>query len=174
MQYENIILELMSRIKELEANNEIIKRKLADLENSISEIAVNNLTENSKQENSTNTSYGKTTDEMIDMCYEYGKRIYQFSDIDIPIAANEISEKTSMKRSSAVIYIYAVKSMLEGVAYKRGIKNKATEKYICYIKSDYGVVGLKKALSAIRMHIEYRQSCGLNSDSIINICEKYE
>ena len=174
MQYENVLIELLSRIKELEVSNEILKEKVAAFETYISENVICNADENSDNVNSSNASYAKTTDEMIDLCYDYGKRIYQFSDIDISTAISEVSQKTNMNKGSASIYIYAVKSMLEGIVYKRGIKNKATEKYICNIKSDYGVVGLKNALSAIRKHIEYRQGCGQNADSIIRICEKYE
>ena len=81
-------------------------------------------------------SYLKMTEEMMEMCYMAGKKLYSDEKLNIGILADEISTKTGMNRSSAVMYIYVVDCMLKGNVYKRAISTKATEKYF---KEIYGL-----------------------------------
>ena len=85
-----------------------------------------------------------------------------------------IAESTGMNRNSAVMYLYAVQGMLDGTIYKRAISAKAMRKYYDTIWNESGSVGLKRAIQATRLHIQYRRECGHTVDSIEEICKQYE
>lgn len=173
MQYETIILELLSRIKTLEDEVTLLKQKVEDLSLKSEEDEMNDM-----QENRNNNSFPiscknkKMTDDMIRICYEYGKKVSEGKNAQE--MADDVVEKTGMNRNSALMYLYAVSGMLDGTVYKRAISAKATKKYFDYILQDYGKKGLEKALDATRQHVEYRRQCGLTPDAIENLCDEYE
>ena len=75
MQYETIILELLSRIKKLEDD----VNELKQFQNNLSSVPNNDDGNLEKSEyqimNNTTVSYKKMTDEMIDICYKCGKKL---------------------------------------------------------------------------------------------------
>ncbi len=174
MEYDAIILELMSRIKIVEEKCKEMEMRLAGLESQAASMPLN--VDNGMLEEQTGSTnvYMKMTDEKIDICYEYGKKAYQNPGLDIGKLADEAAVKVEMNRSSAFMYIWAVKDMLEGEVYKRAISGKATERYFDKIRADYGKNGLKRAVKATWDHIAYRQSLGHTVDGLIKLCEKYE
>ncbi len=166
MQYEVIILELLARIKKLENDVE-------ELKNSIASASSNGSQEDVSESSVENrTSYIRMTEEMIMICYKYGKEL-NIGGNPIEIA-DKIVEETGMNKNSAIMYIYAVSGMLDGTIYKRAISSTAIKKYFDIIFDEYGKVGLKKAIKATRAHIVYRQECGHIVDSLEKICENYE
>ncbi len=169
MQYENIILELMTRIQKLEEEVKMLKQWQSEIED-IRSGEVNNA-DNAEPESSA-SSYQKMTDEMIDMCYEYGKEAATGKSIQE--LAGKISSETGMNRNSAIMYLYAIYGMLTGKIYKRAISAKAMKKYYDKILSEFGSTGLKKAIDSTRLHIEYRRQCGQKVDSIEKMCDNYE
>lgn len=163
MQYEVIILELLSRIKKLESDVDELKDLLSS-NNSSSELV--------STERGSRPSYTKMTDDMIMICYQSGKKV---SDGENPNELAEmIADETGMNKNSAIMYLYAVDGMLNGTIYKRAISSKALKKYFELIFNEYGSKGLKKAIQATREHIRYRQECGHTVDSIEEICNQYE
>ncbi len=168
MQYEVIILELLSRIKKLEDEVERLKLTV----NSQTSEKICSYSEDSTKNIESRNTYQKMTDEMIVLCYKSGKKISQG---EAPAElADDISEETGMNRNSALMYLYAVNGMLEGTTFKRAISAKALKMYFDLILSDYGVSGLRKAIKATKGHINYRYECGHNVDSIEAICTDYE
>lgn len=165
MSYDKVILELLSRIKNLEEDYEHLNSRIEQLENGFTQ---NNSNIGGKR------SIVKLTDEMIDECYIKGKECYENGTADYLKISQEISEKTGMNSRSAYMYLMAVKSMIAGEPFKRAISNRATEKYFEYIRRDYGITGLKKALDCVKKHVEYRKSCGLIADGLENLCSKVE
>lgn len=162
MQYEVIILELLSRIQKLESEVEQLKNRMDAL-----------TTENvEEEENTGRTRYTKLTDQMIMLCYEGGKKLRDGE--NLATLSKSVVEQTGMNRSSAVICIYAVACMLKGTIYKRAISKNALEKYLNLISEEYGSTGLKKALKATKEHIRYRHVCGQTVRSIEQIYAKYE
>ncbi len=166
MQYETIILELLTRIKKLESDVEELKciinssaRELPDEDVPITESA-------------SRTSYTKMTDDMIMICYQSGKKLNAGE--NPAELADMIVNDTGMNRNSAIIYLYAVSDMLNGTIFKRAISSKAIKKYFDVIFNEYGNAGLKKAIRATREHIRYRQECGHTVDSIVELCDAYE
>lgn len=178
MQYEKIILELMGRIQDLEEDMKNLKNRIEILENSEKRIESSNSESCLETEDipgsSVSVPYKKTTDEMIVMCYEYGKKAYSEKDANIGLYADEVAEKIGMNRSSAFIYIYAVKYMLDGHIYKRAISTKALRTYFEAIVNDFGKEGLAKAIRSVREHVAYRRGCGHPVDSIEALCDEYE
>lgn len=171
MQYETIILELLSRIKKLEDDVSELKRaqEARNIAPAISACEDDTV----ERENGESTvAYKKMTDEMIDICYKCGKKVANGENIQE--LADDIAESTGMNRSSAVIYLYAVQSMLSGSIYKRAISAKALKKYFDAIWNEYGSRGLRKAIQATRLHVDYRRSCGHMVDSIEEICDQHE
>jgi len=116
--------------------------------------------------------YDKMTDEMIEICYKCGKMVFQGENAQE--LADDVAEETGMNRNSAFMYIYVVSSLLSGEVFKRAISKKALEIYFKKIFQDYGSEGLKKAIKATRLHIDYRKSCGHTVDSIEEVCDKAE
>ena len=171
MQYETIILELLSRIKKLEDDVSEMKRAQAVLNVTSAPIVCEE--DNVALEVGESTvAYKKMTDEMIDICYKCGKKVANGENAQE--LADDIAESTGMNRSSAVMYLYAVQGMLSGTIYKRAISAKALKKYLDTIWNEYGSQGLKKAIQATRLHVDYRRSCGHMVDSIEEICDQYE
>lgn len=180
MQYDSIILELMSRIKTLEAEVSQLKSSISDLELRASsqdtETNISSETKNSfsSSRTSPSVSYTKTTDQMIDACYKKGIEAYEHPDINTWSLADAVSETTGMNRNSAFMYICAVKSMLNGTVFKRAVNTRALRRYFQSIYNDYGTDGLRNAISAVRKNIAYRESFNLPSDSISGVCDEYE
>lgn len=177
MQYENIILELMSRIKVLESDISILKEKILSSESVIQPTEENSLIDNSSTtptQSPNTTAYIKTTFRMIDVCYLYGKKAYLTSGANIGEYADIVAAETGMNRNSAFMYIHGVKNLLEGKVFKRAISVKALRRYYVLIQEDFGLPGLKKAIAATRANIEYRNKCNLPSDSIISLCDEFE
>ena len=171
MQYETIILELLSRIKKLEDDVSELKRVQA-VSNVIPASIACEEDNMSIEVGESTVAYKKMTDEMIDICYKSGKKVANGENAQE--LADDIAESTGMNRSSAVMYLYAVQGMLSGTIYKRAISAKALKKYLDTIWNEYGSQGLKKAIHATRLHVEYRRSCGHMVDSIEEICDQYE
>lgn len=167
MQYETIILELLTRVKALE--NDVNELKQAQLRIQGNDIAEDN---DHCVPSTAKAPYTKLTDEMLDICYKFGKKAVAGENIQE--LADDIADATGMNRNSAVINLYVVQCMLEGKIYKRGISSKATKRYFDAIFSEYGSAGLRRAINAARLNIAYREECGIPSDSVKEICDSYE
>ncbi len=165
MQYEMVILELMTRIKKLEDEVEQLKHQLGTTQELIS-------SDSSSETNENTATYRKMTAAMIDLCYYGGKRV--LAGENLVVAADQIVSETDMNRNSAIMYLYAVDAMLKGSEYKRAISTKAMRRYFDLILNDYGKAGLKRAIRSTRLHINYRLECGHKVDSITAICDDYE
>lgn len=171
MQYETIILELLSRIKKLEDDVGELKRAL-DTMNVMPTSLVQGEDDAELTVREATVAYKKMTDEMIDICYKCGKKVVNGENVQE--LADDIAEATGMNRNSAVMYLYAVQGMLNGTIYKRSISATAMKRYFDTIWNEYGSKGLRKAIQATRLHVDYRRSCGHMVDSIEEICNRYE
>lgn len=171
MQYETIILELLSRIKKLEDDVSELKQGL-NMNATMQTHMINNEESGTAVVRESTVEYKRTTDEMIELCYKYGKRLKKGENAQE--LADEITEATGMNRNSAIMYLYAVQGMLDGVIYKRSINATAMKRYFDWIYNEYGSQGLKKAIQATRLHVDYRRGCGHMVDSIEEICNRYE
>ena len=163
MNYDAIILELLSRIQTLEEEVVSLKKVICDNSN---KLLVNESAEESSSKNK------KMTDAMIDLCYKGGKKVH--SGDNIQEIADDIVDETGMNRNSAIMYMQVVCCLLDGIVYKRAINSKALQKYYDNIWNEYGSDGLKKAIIATREHISYRRELGHPVDSIEEICSKAE
>ena len=171
MQYETIILEMLSRIKKLEEDVEKLKKNQTECEFSTTRISDNtDITVSSRREST--VVYKKMTDNMIEMCYRCGKKVSEGE--SAPELADDIVDETGMNRNSALMYLYAVSGMLKGEIYKRAISAKALKYFFERISNDFGSRGLKNAIQSTKLHINYRRDCGLAVDSIEEICNHYE
>ena len=171
MQYDTIILELLSRIKKLEEDVEMLKKTHITCDSNCSEKNEDmEMPIMSKQDSS--VVYKKMTDEMIEMCYLCGKKVSMGD--SAPELADDIVNATGMNRNSALMYLYAVSGMLNGEIYKRAISSKAMKYFFDRISNEYGSKGLRKAIQATKLHLDYRRDCGHTVDSSEEICNSYE
>ena len=173
MQYDSIILELMSRIKKLEEEIQELKLRLDSVESSSNTPAFST-SDSTPLPSSASSSYSKTTDQMITLCYQYGKNAYLNRSMNLGELADRISAESGMNRSSAFMYICAVKALLEGTVFKRAINAKSIRHYLNSIYQDFGSDGLQKALSSLKLHIEYRIANHIPSESIDEIRKEFE
>ena len=173
MNYESIILELLTRIQKLEEELAELKKQVGRPPVVLNEGQAEDRAVATEQAISTSrNTYNKLTDEMIDMCYRCGKMMYRGEDPQE--LADTICEATGMNRSSAIIYLHAVNSMLSGAVFKRAISAKAITRYFDCIFNDFGSKGLKAAIHATRQHVAYRRDCGQNVDSIEALCDRFD
>lgn len=169
MKYDTIILELLSRIKSLEDDVTQLKQQLNAL--SASQKDVNHAPVTQSTPTSSSPSYQKMTEEMMMICYKCGKKLHAGENLTDLVDC--IEDETGMNRNSAIMYLYAVSAMLGGTIYKRAINATATKMYFDQIFSEYGSKGLKLALEATRLHIDYRKDCGHTVDSIEALYNQY-
>lgn len=177
MQYEKIILELMSRIQELESDVKELKGKIEVMQRAKRLNKSGSVTESLdylSAETAQGVTYNKMTESMIQLCYQYAKQAYREKDADMGMYADEAAEKTGMNRSSAFINIYAAKHMLDGDVYKRAVSAKAIRIYLDSILRDFGKEHLEKAIVSTREHVAYRRQFGHPVKSIEVICDEYE
>lgn len=173
MQYESIILELMTRIKKLEDEVAQLKSTIEAQSDTANRTVLTEV-EEEKGAAPASSGYTKMTDEMIELCYQYGKRAFETKNNAPFDLADCVAKETGMNRNSAVMYISAVKSMLEGSVYKRAINARATRRYFTMIQKEFGKAGLARALKATNQHIAYRKGFNHPVDSIEAICNEFE
>lgn len=104
-------------------------------------------------------------------CYEYGKRVVD-GEIQIGTAARNVA-KTGMDIGSAQIYLRCVCAMIKSVRYTGTVKELAASYFLTQIKADYGFDGLRRALQALHLHLEYQNSYQSLS-GLQKIYEKFE
>ena len=88
-------------------------------------------------------------------CYAYGKRVAE-GELEIGTAAMNVA-RTGMDKGSAQIYLRCVCAMIRGERYTGTVKEIAVTKFLTAILSDYGFDGLRKALEALHLHLEYQK-----------------
>ena len=171
MQYEAIILELLSRIKVLEEDVAQLKAALAQRTDQQGP-AVSQAPENPASQSGPPRT--RMTDAMLDTCYAYGKQAYLDSSADMGSYADRVAQETGMNRSTAIIYLYAVRAMLSGMVFKRAISNKAIERYLTTIYGEQGPAGLRTALRSVQAYVNYREEQNLPSQSITALCQRFQ
>lgn len=174
MQYDAIILELMSRIKSLEQACETLNTRVQSLESLFRPDETQNSAADTDDSEEENDSRLKMTQEMINACYACAVRLHKNSRLDFKQEVSALSRQTGMKKTSATMYVYAVKNMLSGTVYKRAINQTATETYFQNILRDFGPAGLTAAIQATRAHIAYRHQFGHTVDGLVQLCNRYD
>ena len=96
----------------------------------------------------------KISDKASTVAYKVAKRVYQGylnrkKGLDILINGH------SMNRNSAVAYLNTFACMIEGRRYTWTSNAFATDYYLAHIHEDYGEDGLRNALVAVALHLEY-------------------
>lgn len=176
MQYDSIILELMTRIKALEASCQELDQRVAYLEGQFLEEEPAGGEEAEQAEGAPHRPDGKQkmTEEMVRACYECALRLSADQGLDFGREITALADQTGVNRNSAIMYVYAVRAMLSGDVYKRAISRGATEAYFLSILQDFGTDGLAKAIRAARAHVAYRRQCGHKVDGLAHLCDVYE
>lgn len=171
MQYEKVILEMLSRIQALE---EQVKELKAAQERKEPEFSAGLVRRECLTPPMPRRSNMRVTDEMLEACYQAGKKAISSDYADVVALAEQVHLQTNMNQNNAQMTIFAVMALLNGELYKRGISGKATEKYFKNILRDYGKGGLQRAIAAMRVHIDYRRSLHHNVDLLELICDQYQ
>ncbi len=99
------------------------------------------------------------TKDMSRRAYELAKAVYQGS-ADRTSAIKELHTDTGMNAMSAADYIHNLRKMLAGEVYHRTLNFYATNYFLENIRSDFGEVALRNALSALKKHLDYYDSLG--------------
>src|SRR5438270_9852234 len=85
--------------------------------------------------------------------YEVAKRVRQGA-LSRAAGIEELHQRFALNRGSAGDTISNIGYMLEGERYERTNNAFATEHFLDMIHRDYGLDGLKRAISAVEKHIE--------------------
>lgn len=171
MQYEKVILEMLERIQALEDQVKELKEKQnpAVQQPAFGLIRQEVLTPSAPRR--TNT---KVTEEMLEACYQAGKRAVGSDYADVTMLADQVSMQTGMNRNNAIMTIFAVVALLNGELYKRAVSGRALDIYFDNILRDYGKGGLQRAIAAMRKHIDYRRGLHHNVDLLEQICDRHQ
>lgn len=160
MQYETIILEMMSRIQKLEEEVERIKNS-----------CMTNAFEQAGIQTKRNV---KVTPEMTLLCYEKAKAAYNNQYLDTNDLAQDVSDQTGMNFSTAKMNIYSIVQMLKGEEYKRLLSADSLELCFDMIYREFGKPGLEKALNATKLHIEYLKTKDMATAKLLSVYDRYE
>lgn len=160
MQYETIILEMMSRVQKLEEEVEQLKNTL-----------LSNSFEQSETQPKRNV---KVTPEMTRLCYEKAKEVYKNKYIYIDEFAEQVSNQTGMNFNTAKMNIYSIAQMLRGEEYNRLLSADSLDLCLDMIYRDYGEKGLRKALKATELHIEYLKTKDMATSKLISVFNKHK
>ena len=160
MQYETIILEMMSRIQKLEEEVEHLKQI----------VTANNF----EQPDNHIKRNVKVTPEMTRLCYEKAKAVYSNPYLDTNDLAEEVSNQAGMNFNTAKMNIYSITQMLKGEEYNRLLSADSLALCLDMIYKEFGLQGLKKALKATELHIEYLKTKGMATSKLISVFTKYK
>lgn len=156
MNYDSIILELMSRVQKLEEEVAALK------------------TDNKSTEVEPSKVKNKITPEMTSLCYSFAKAVYNRRDVDLYSLAEKVAKETGMNVNTANINIVAMIDMLNGNSYKRLLSAESLDLCLGWIYNDFGKQGLEKAVIATKGHIKYLNSIGNPANKLRIVCNKYE
>jgi adenosine/AMP kinase len=124
-----------------------------------------NLTETQKEKT-------KITREMVEEVFKSVKNIRKVGIAMKKAAAEEVYNACGMNKSTAHMHINNIECMLAGEEYHWIMKRADTEYYLNAIEQAYGVKRLKKALEAVKKHIDYIH--GLGKTGVEDVEELYE
>lgn len=96
----------------------------------------------------------KISNDAMIAAYDVAKRIREGS-LTRAEGINELHSRFSLNRGSAGDTISNIAYMLDGKRYVRTNNAFATEYFLEMIYRDYGIVSLKRAITAVEEHIEY-------------------
>lgn len=96
---------------------------------------------------------GKITNEMIEISFEIGKKLYNNS-LSLK-DGKKILHDMGMNEDSAVVYIYNYSNLIQGKLFTRTTNIYGTEYYLQKIYEENGITGLQNALLALSQHFEY-------------------
>ncbi len=163
MQYEAIILELMSRIKNLENEVEEIKRMALSNSAKIKEDG----------EGKETRKHVEMTEKMMIACYDGAKKFLSGEALEIIV--DQVVTKTDMNRNSAKMYINVVKSMLRGEAYGASISSSAVQVFFELILKNDGKDVLEKAINSTRGYLSKKYGNDLTKGKkILKLCDEFE
>jgi 5-methylcytosine-specific restriction enzyme A len=96
----------------------------------------------------------KVSNDLAPIAYKLAKDVY-YNRLTLTEARDRLVEEYGMNSNSAVDYILSFRHFLKGERYTRTNNAYAAEYFINAIYNDYGSTGLKNALKALKLHIEY-------------------
>ena len=104
--------------------------------------------------------------------YEMAKKVYD-RQISADEAAALLAKKTEAKASSLKMYFNIYASMRKGKCYKLGTSAAFTEFLVSQIYIDFGEEAVITALSAAKLHSEYRASVNNEQPGIALACRRF-
>lgn len=163
MNYESIILELMNRIQTLEQKVSNIEMQMFEDEE-----------KSDKEDKEMGHKNIKITTEMLNACYDRGKKTYLLGSNNFAELAEEVSSETGMTQSTAQMYIIDINAMLHGNYFNRSMGTNAAQLFFDRIEQDFGKSGLQNAITALEQHIRYMNSMGYPVRALCRICKEYK
>ena len=119
-------------------------------------------------------SNATTNDKMHTACYLAAKSLFEGNKCDFTNEAEKVHRQTSMKVGTAKLSIMCAYALLTGELFKSAISAKAADIYLTKIQQDFGDFQLKKAILALRNHIQYRRSKQHNVDRLEQLCNSFD
>jgi 5-methylcytosine-specific restriction enzyme A len=100
----------------------------------------------------------KINQELFPNIYNIAKKVYNGT-YTLTDASKILSEEHGMNTNSARDYINDFKHLMNGEEFKRTLNAPSMKFLLEQIQKEYGEERLKKALTALDLHIKYYESC---------------
>lgn len=112
-------------------------------------------------------------DKLEDMenIYEAAKKVYN-REITAEVAVRELMTKTEAKEASLKMYLNIYAYMRKGKCYKLSTSAKFTKYLLEQIYVEFGEEAFKTAVSAAKLHSEYRASVNNEQPGITKVCRE--
>jgi len=114
------------------------------------------------------------TTAMTEAAYALAAEVYH-GHIRRKQAIDQLIKQHGMNSGSASDYIVNFRKMMDGQKYTRTNNSEATDYLLTNILKDYGSEKLRKAINAVKEHVEYYEGIRkVNLDGIRSIVKKHE
>lgn len=109
--------------------------------------------------------------EDMERIYEAAKKVYDHT-ITTELAIRELMTKTEAKAASLQMYFNIYACMRKGKCYKLGTSAKFTKFLLEQIYDEFGKKAFEMAVSAAKLHSEYRASVNNEQPGITKVCKE--
>ena len=109
---------------------------------------------------------------VLDHIFELSQQIAK-SQISLAKAAEVLHKEHAIKKSSGQMTLSSLGRLLNGEVYKRALTIQIVEYVLARVNDESGAAGLRKALTGLSAHIEYRNLGGVNAPGLQTVLAKF-
>lgn len=110
---------------------------------------------------------------ILEEIFDFALRVDR-AEVTLATATDELVRVHGLNPSSANMTIRSLRHLLNGERYRRALTLDATDYFLGRIGEEYGSQGMRKALTGLSAHIDYRHTTGVTVPGLQTILAKYQ